>query len=235
MPYTKRRWAPRNRRRNRRKNIYGTKPKFMPRQLAKERYGNVSTKTFYFKTAGSVNSAPNGNTRISWTTQYDLATSATFPDVADSIRVSAAYTEYKVLAVKLRLFAANVGTEPGQQVNAAPDVEGFNRGNSCIFIDQDTVYNEQYPTDIIDVMTRGSARMIPSRAQKWTLTMYRKKGLPGWGTCDQNIAPADRTVDPWGGAIVLIGNNARTGQGIRPLWFFTVTYKIIFRGRNYVT
>ncbi len=225
MPYTKKY----------KKKTY-RKKKFMPKGLASKRYQGVSTKTFYFRQSGSINSDLLGNTRIAWPSQYVPVAPGlpvSIPEIADSVKVSTIYTEYKVLAVKLRLFAANIGTEPGQIEIGAPDREGFDRGDACIWLDQAALRSETYNPNIVNVINKGSARMIPTRAFKYTKTMYRKQGVPGWGMCDPNVPTADRVPDPWLGSIVLIGNNARTGVGVRPLWFYTITYKIIFRGRNF--
>lgn len=237
MPTTRRSYARSKKRYAPRRRIYATKKKFMPTQLAKERYGGVSTKTFYFKGAGSVNADVIGNTLRPWVTQLIPGAPGQpvrIIEVADSVKVSTCYTEYKVLSLKLRLFAANIGTEPGMEV-LGPDIPGFNRGDAVIYIDQDVNRSEVYPPNILQVINKGSARMIAPRAQKHTVTMYRKKGVPGWGCCDPNIALLDRAPDPWLAAIVLTGNNARVGIPVRPLWYFTITYKILFRGRNYQT
>lgn len=227
----------RRRRNNRAKRTYATKARFMPRALAVKRYGQVSTKTFYFRASGTLNSDNTGRILNSWQTQFPpIAPPPTtdpnrMPDVADSYTFAECYTEYKVLAIKLRLFAANIGTEPGQAQPPMSPIPGFNRGNSVCYVDQTVHDNEVYPIDIVDVMNRGSARMIPSRSSKYTVSLFRPKGNPRWGVCDRNITLADRTPDPWYGTINMLTNFAAPAQ--RPLWFYTVTYKIIFRGRNY--
>lgn len=231
MPYRRR-----PRRAKRKPRIYGTKAKFMPKRLALERKGQVSTKTFYFKTAGTLNSTNlTGVTFGRWATQFNpvIPTNPNrLPVVSDSTTIAECYTEYKVLAVKVRLFAANVGTEFGQ-IQPGPDFPGYNRGNTVVYIDQEIRENEPQYANIVDVINLGSAKMIPSRASKFTMTMYRKKGVPEWGCCDRTVPAADRSPDPWYGAIFLLGNNARLTPSVNPLWYYTVTYKIIFRGRAY--
>ena len=122
---------------------------------------------------------------------------------------------------------------PTGLANFAP---GFNRGNAVMYIDQDLQKGETVQQAIVNVMNRGSCKMIPARSDQYTKVMYRKKGVPEWGCCDRNIDEDDRQVDPWFGSIEYLGNNATTTNqaGIRPLWFYTVTYKILFRGRNFV-
>lgn len=218
-----------------RPRLYGTKAKFVPRGLALKRKNQVSTKTFYFKASGTLNSNQVGNIQAFWPTQFSPQgtgnTTYTMPRVADSEIVAQAYTEYKVLAVRVRLFASNVGTETGQIAAQGPNIPGYNRGDTVLYIDQDVKPAEDRPTSILAVMNRGSCNMIPDRVSKWTKVMYRPKGYPEWGCCDRNVAIPARTPDPWFGAISIIGNSAR--PLVRPLWFFTVNYKIIFRGRNY--
>lgn len=244
MP-TKRQWQKRRgKRKAHRKKIYGTKASFMPRTLALQRYGQVSTRTFYFKASGSINSAPNGNTLFSWNTQFEPAppppTGNPFrmPNIADSYIIAECYSEYKVLAIKVKIFAANVGSEVGAIGSTLPppapvQVAGFDRGDTVMYLDQEIREGEQPQTNILDVMNLGSCKMLPSRISQYSKVLYRKKGVPEWGCCDRNVPIPNRTPDPWAAAIYLLGNNARIGLGIRPLWFYTVTYKIIFRGRNY--
>ena len=212
----------------RRSSIYATKTQMMSKQLSEKRYGNVSTKTFYFKRAGIWNTNNTG------TVNENVKTLAEFPGeprglphVGDIVTVSKLYMQYKILAIKLRLFAANVGVESSQG-EPLPS----SRGNTVIYIDQDIRPNEQAANDIIDVINLGSAKMIPSRIEKWSTTIYRPKGKPEWGTCDVNVPATDRVADPWYGSIQVLTNNA--SNQTRPLWFFTATYKVIFRGRNMV-
>lgn len=239
MPYTRRPF--RRRRRapvRRRPRIYGTKPKFMPRMLAAKRYGQVSTKTFYFKSAGQINSDINGTVNTSWRTQFGPVTPGDpnrMPNIADAYTFAECYTEYKVLAIKVKIFAANIGTEGGRLPGPPPTViaPGVQRGNTVMYLDQDIRPGEQLPDNITDVMTLGSAKMIPSRVSQYTRTIYRKKGVPEWGCCDRNVPVSDRQPDPWYGGIFILGNNARPLSPQPILWYFTVTYKIIFRGRSF--
>lgn len=211
-----------------------TRKRFMPASLAVKRYNQVSTKVFYFKGSGTINSDPVGNVLQQWNTQYppiNTGDPQRMPNVADSYTIAECYNSYKILAVKVRLFASNLGTEPGQSDAPNPPIPGFNRGSTVIYLDQDIRPNTQVPIQITEVINYGSARMIPSRADRWTVTMYRKRGVPEWGTCDRNVSFQDRVPDPWNASVNFLGNFASTTQ--RPLWFYVVTYKIIFRGRSY--
>lgn len=229
MAYKKKKWN-----KKKKKSIYGTKKQFQSKALAEKRYGQVSTKTFYFKASGSLNSNAVRVTQAFWSTQFspsNVGEPFQMPNVADSRIIAQAYTEYKVLAIKVKMFAANIGTEVGQINTAGPADPGFNRGNTVMYIDQDVKVGEARPTDILAVMNRGSCKMIPTRCDQYTKMLYRPKGHPDWGTCDRNVPAAERTPDSWFGQIAILGNNAR--MTVRPLWFYTVSYKIIFRGRNY--
>ena len=226
----------------RKPRIYGTKASFMPKQLALKRYGQVSTRTFYFKASGSINSDNVGDTQYSWLTSTApviVGNPRRMPDIADSYIIAECYSEYKVLAIKVRLFAANIGTEVGQLPSTDPPPPihprqpGFDRGDTVCYLDQEIRPLEPEASQILNVMNLGSCRMIPSRISKYTKVLYRKKGLPGWGCCDRTVPVAQRVPDPWYAGCFLLGNNARQSLGVRPLWFFTVTYKIIFRGRNF--
>lgn len=230
MPYARRR----RRRVKRKPRIYGTKAQFMPKTLALKRYGQVSTKTFYFKASGTINSNNVGVVSQQWLTQFpplNVGNPNRMPNVADSYTFAECYNEYQILAVKVKIFAANIGTEPGMADAPLPAVPGFNRGATVMYLDQEVRENEPLQQNIVNVMNLGSAKMIPSRSDQHTKLLYRKKGIPDWGTCDRNVPIADRVPDPWFAGIYLLGNYARVA--VRPLWFYTVTYKVIFRGRSF--
>lgn len=226
---------PRQRRRRARRNkkrIYGTKATFMPKTLALERFANVSTKTFYFKKTGVILPNAAGVTQFDWRT-IDSTGVHPIPAIPSDFRnVSALYTEYKCLAIRVKLFAANVGTESAK-IGTTPALSFFARGNTVLYCDQDIKDNEPLPSVLTDVMNYGSTRMIASRADKHTRVIYRAKNHPNWGTCDLNIPIADRPPDSWNGGLFLLGTGASpTGQS---LWYYTASYKVVFRGRNYTT
>lgn len=234
-----------NKRPYKKRNLYGTVARFMPSRLKAERYAQLSTRTFYFKNSGTINSDNTGHSVASWQTQA-LGTVVPPPNppnpnkmplIADSNFVAELYSEYRVEAIKVTIYAANVGTEVGQIRNLGSGLpfEGFDRGNTVMYLDQEIRPNETLPDTILDTINLGSAKMIPSRVSKYTMTLFRKKGINLWGCCDRNVEVIDRAPDPWYASINLIGQFARQGLGIRPLWFWTATYKITFRGRNFVS
>lgn len=234
MPY-KRKYA---RRKRPRRKPYGTKASFVPRGLAIKRYNQVSTKVFYFKQSGRLNSDSNGIVNQSWSTQVEVPPAPPgipayfkMPDISDNTLIEQAYTEYKVLALKVRIFPASVGTEPlgGQPAQTLPFIPLF-RGNTVMYVDNKVTANTQSPDDIEDVINLGSAKMINSR-RPYTRTLYRPKGYPKWGNCDNNLPVQTRDPDPWWGSCILLANQATPSSPT--LWFWTATYKVIYRGRTY--
>lgn len=232
MPYIKRR---RNyAKRTYKRRPYGTKAKFVPKGLAIKRYNQVSTKTFYFKGNGTISGGATGNGFAGWSTRTRYQPpgippppSYLLPGVpADFLRMTRAYNEYKILAIKLRLFPANVGTEgdlPG------PNVNPFQRGNCITYMEQSLSRNQQFPTQITEVMNLGSAKMFLPR-HRHTRVIYRPKGLPEWGQCDSDIPQSQWRLDPWWGGIFWLVNGATANAP--PIAFYQVSYKVIFRGRN---
>jgi len=206
------------------KKPYKKKTKaFVPRGLAVKRNQQISTKVFYFKEAGRLSGNPSGNLQSVWST-INFITTPHSPNIpGDFGEISKAYQEYKVLAVKLTLFAMNIGDESG----ATP----ISRGLTCIYKDQDYKQGQPIPTNITQVINLGSAKMIPSRVSKWTTVMYRSSGNPEWGCCDMYTPPASKNPDSWSGAIQFLAN----GVTNTPLWVYTSTYKVVFRGRSYAT
>lgn len=211
---------------------YATKATFVPRSLAIKRYNQVSTKTFYFKGNGTLAAGNGGNGLAAWSTRTRVSPpppqqAYLTPGVpADFLRLSRCYNEYKILAIKLVLYPANIGTEsdlPG------PSANPFQRGNCITYFEQDLSSVQQLPQQITTVMNLGSAMMFMPR-QKHTRVLYRPKGLPQWGQCDSDIPQSQWRLDPWWGGIFWIINNG-TPNG-PPIAYYQVTYKVIFRGRS---
>lgn len=215
-------------------NVFGTKPKFMPARLKLEKSNMLDSKTFYFKSSGTINSLNNGTYAYIWQTQVPNPISPVvvpnaFPNVADYLAVSSAYCEYRVEAIKVTIFASNVGTEVGE-ITLGQNIPGFNRGATIMFCDQKITNGTSYSDEIIDLINKSSAKMIPSRASKYSYTLFRAKGYPEWGNCNLNTPEGVREPDPWWGGIICKGQYAR--EAVRPLWFWQTTYKVSFRGRN---
>lgn len=221
MPYKKKTTA--------KKKTYTRRRRFVPRGLAVKRSQQISTKTFYFKEAGRLAGTPAGTLSSAWTTLL-LTTTPFTPNIpGDFDKISIGYQEYKCLAIKLTLFAANIGT--GSAIPQATPNQVMSRGMTCIYKDQDYRQGQPIPTQITDVINLGSAKVIPSRCEKWTTILYRPKGHPEWGNCDQNTPAASKQPDSWSGAIQMLSN----GVSNELLWYYTATYKVVFRGRAYAT
>ena len=200
---------------------------FMSRGLALKRADQVSTKVFYFKGAGKIAGNPLNQIIEDWATVFfqTAPTAQVVPNIpGDFDSVSDAYQEYKVLAVRVTLYAANVGSR-----SAAAGIDG---GMVVIYKDQEYINpaTQPPPTQITDVINNGSCKVIPSRVSKWTSTIYRASGNPEWGNCDRNTPPNARIADSWRGVIHLLGQ----GVSNAVTWYYTTNYKVVFRGRTYV-
>lgn len=222
MPY---KFSKYRRRRARRPANTGlaTRPVFKTAMQKMRQQQQVSQKLFYFKVNGQ-SSTPAGSSNNyfafrtkGFTVLPDLVTPSVIPQRDN---VFAMYDQYKVLSMRVKWFPVNVGTEPGQVL-----AQGiFNRGDQVIWSDQRFDDTAQVPILISEILNHGSARMIqPRRFQ--TRSMFRPKGFPRWGSCEDFVD----NPDPWNGAIQMIVNNATED---RPLWYYTLTYKVAFRGRR---
>lgn len=216
-PYRARRRAPYRRRPN---NGLATRPRMMPKGLAFKRMNQVSTKVFWFKYNGQIAIPPIVETRFLPFLTQDLVDPAV--NVQQFQSVFNLYDQYKVLGMKVNLFPSNVGTEPGSLITAAT-----NRGDTIIWSDQRVDPTVPAPLFISEVIQNASARMIDSR-RKYSRSLYRPKGKPSWGsTIDYNSA--DPSPDLWNGSINVLINNASSN---RTLWYYTVTFKVVVRGRR---
>jgi len=200
-------------------------PKMMSNRHRFKRMNQVSTKTFYFKLNGQASSAPNTNDNyFGFRTRGFIANDTVIPPIPSIIpqrdAIFSLYDEYKVLGISLRLFPSNVGTEPGQTFEQGI----LNRGDQVIWSDQRFNGAGQVPTDIAVVLNHASARMLDPR-RKYKRTLFRPKGYPDWGSCERPLEIPDR----WDAAIQLLVNNVTPD---RPLWWYTLQYKVIFRGRR---
>lgn len=226
----------------RKRRKYAKKKTFMPRSLAVKRKQQISTKVFYFKSNGWIGTVgSNTNINKAWVTMRAILPPPPPPPLdpypifyvpnigADYDRVSRVYQEYKILAMVVKLFPANVGTEsdaPG--ITANP----FNRGNSVTYVDNSIDPGTVSYNAIDQVMNLGSAKMLMSR-HRHTRTIYRPSGNNVWGSCDPNAPVRTRVSDPWRGGIYLVANDVT--PGMPRVWFYTVTFKVIFRSRNFIS
>lgn len=218
MPYRRRRRPAARRRRP-------ATRRFIPRALAVKRTNQVSTRVFYFKQNGTILPFPAGAFKA-WQTA-DLITNppAGFEDLAKL------YDQYKILALKVCLFAANIGSESADPNPPTVAPSFWARGNTIVYSDQRTADPVVPPASISDVINYASARMISSRSAHYSRNLFRPKGQPLWASLDSTLGAPD--TDNWKGSIQLKNEGASylPPAGNRPLYYWTLCYKVIVRGR----
>ncbi len=217
MPFRRRR---KTQARRRRPAGFATRPKFIPRGLAFKRFNQLSTKCFYFKTAGSIDTGPTSQIFFNWNVQNITGTPP--PQMAALFQM---YDEYKVLSMRVRLFPANVGIESDSAIVGS---NALSRGDQIIWSDQKGDAVVVAPISIAERINYGSCRMINPR-RPITRVIFRPTGHPDWGKCQDPAAQPDS----WTGNINLYGVAVTVTTGVgRPLWYLTRTYKILVRGRR---
>ena len=223
MPFPRRRFRRRPRARRPAHRALATVPRMMPRSYAFKRHNQVATKVFWLKLNGLTNTDAQGANLAIFRTRGINAQ----PVPAGKDAIFTLYDQFKVLAMRIRWFPANVGTEPGSGV-AGPLQVYMARGDQVVWSDQRVDASQQVPQFISEVINNASARMINPR-RPYTRIIYRPKGVPAWGSCIDPITSPDQ----WNGAIYqLINNSTPAATSGRPLWYYTLTYKIVVRGRR---
>lgn len=221
-PNTVSRWPYR---RKKKSNVLATIPRMMSYRKRFNRMNQVDKKIFYFKLNGQASSPPNDNQNyFNWRTLGFTQDNTVIPpqlsNIPQRFAVFSLYDEYKVLGLSLKLFPSNVGTEPGQTFEQAIT----NRGDQVMWSDQRFNGAGQVPTDVSVVLNHASARFIDPR-KRYSRSLFRPKGYPGWGSCETPLI----VPDLWDGAIQLLVNNVTPD---RALWWYTLTYKVLVRGRR---
>lgn len=199
-----------------------TRPRMMSRNLAFKRHNQISTKTFWFKRNGTISLDPAGNNFSSWRTQ-EINVPVTTPVGWPAVKTL--FDQYKVLAIKVKLFPSNVGIESDSALFGS---NGLLRGDTAVWSDQR--FQPNVPQSISEIINDASCKMINSR-RPYARTLFRPRGNPDWG--DTQSA----TQDSWNGSIqMLINNGSQTPlPGTPPqIFYFTVQYKILVRGRRQV-
>lgn len=203
-------------------NYLATRPRMMPRTLAFKRMNQVSSKVFWFKVNGELLSDAAGN-RYSRFLTRDLDPAAIAPVGWTALK--SLYDQYKVLAIKLRLFPSNVGIESDSAIFAS---NALLRGDTVVWSDQRFDAAVQPPTSISEIINNASAKMINSR-RPYSRTLYRPRGQPTWGDTQ------GPNLDSWNGSIELLVNNASPAPAvgnIPVLYYYTLQYKVLVRGRT---
>lgn len=223
MPFRRRYNARRPRRRPRRVPGLATRPRMMGTMVARKRFQQVHTRVFWFKRNGFINPDLAGNNYSFWNGR-EINVPATTPVGWDALKTL--YEQYKVLAIKVKLFPANVGVEPDSALFAS---NALLRGDVAVWNDQRFDTATPAPTNINEVINIASCRMINAR-RPYSRRIFRARGYPQWANTQ-----GPSTVDSWNGSIELLINNATPAPATGPaptLWYYTVQYKIAVRGRT---
>jgi len=221
MPYARRRKS-RKSRRSRRKVTAGG-PRLMGRGLKHKRFNQVDVRPFWFKFNSTINWFKEGN--------HVFTIDAELYNISQFRLVLPLYDEYKVMGFVVRLFPANVGIE-----SADPTGQGrhYSRGNHILMSDQNWPSGGAI-TSISSVINQASAKMISSR-HFHKRAIFRPYGLNTWTTTEQDSNGLVEESDPWSPAISLYHEDAsdtiQDPDGIKKLWYYTIQYKVLFRGRK---
>lgn len=230
MPFIRRPFRRRFTRRPYRRRIPGlaTRPRMMSKALTVKRMNQVSTRVFWFKKNGVISPDAQGRIYSFWTARgFNNPPGTPPPDPPVGWpALRSLYDQYKVLAIKVRFFPANVGIEPDSAL-FGPSNALF-RGDSIAWTDQRFDTGSQTPTLISQVINNASARMVASR-RPFSRVIYRGSGYPEWA---QTVGP--NTTDSWNGSVEFLINGATpsTATFIPVLWYYTVQYKVMVRGRH---
>lgn len=213
----------RSRRKSTRRKYTAAVPRMMGAARAAKRKLQVDVRPFWFKFNDEVLAEGTGYRQI----QPDPI----LYNIISFQRLARVYDEYKVLGWKYRLFPANVGTEghdpPGSD-------RAFFRGNHIIWNDQDTLPGTSGgPTQIREVINQASAKMINPR-RPYSRAIWRPYGFPQWYSTEDDGSGIIIEKDDWAGSIKHFYQDASALTGINALalYFITVQFKVIFRGRK---
>lgn len=198
-----------------------TRPRMFNRTQRFKRMNQVSTQVMWFKENTEIAVGASGTNY----TQYVTNLVEINPQF---IVASQLWDQYKVLGMKIRLFPANVGTEPDAAIFAN---NAFLRGNHIVWSDQRYDPTIQSPSQISDVINTASAKMMNPRRQ-YSRAIYRPRGKVSWGST-RDIA---NNPDPWK---AMIGHFCQdttplaAPPAVNPILFFvTIQFKVIYRGRS---
>lgn len=227
MPYypRRRRFNYRRRPRGTRYGASGlaTRPRMFTRFTKMRRWNNLSSKVFYLKESGQLVSDLAGGIDAVFSVR-DL------PQIQLQQFLSCAqlFDQFKILAMTVRFFPANVGIEPHDAALSPTDFTLL-RGNAVVWSDQRPGDNVPLPATINEVINYGSARLIQTR-KAYKRTIFRPKGYPAWGGIDPQF-----TQDSWRGTITMMARDTTPAPtvGTAPvLWYWVRTWKVLFRGRK---
>lgn len=216
-----------------------TVPRMMTYNRFKQRWNQVDSRVFWMKTNGTINLNDQDYQYYSFPVQRLTAQVGINPPVSlppnGWLQLCEMYDQYKVLGVTYSLFPANVGIEPTGGSGTTNQSIYLNRGNHCVWIDQRADTSVQAPTSISNIISTSSARIINAR-RPYKVSIYRPKGRNIWGSCkDYDSIPPEQRLDPWNGLInhFIEGGSKpnQTPTGTLPIFYYTLQYKVVFRGR----
>lgn len=218
MPVTRRRRS-RSRRRSRRKLTAGG-PRIMGRALRRKRINQVDVRPFWFKYNSTIDWIKEGNTLFT--------IDSVLYNIQQFRQVLPLYDEYKVMGYIVRLFPSGVGTE---SMDPQGPARALVRGDHILMSDQNWPTGGAI-TSISSVINQGSCRMINARRPQ-RRTIFRPYGLPQWTSTETDPGGLVIDADPWSPAIQLYHENGTDlPAGQRIMWWYTIEYKVLFRGRS---
>lgn len=199
------------------------RPKLMSRVTRWRRENSIDTKVFWFKMNGTINANDQPYQYYEFRTNFLAA-----GNPQGWACITQMYDQYKIMGFTYKLFPANVGTEPTASGPGAATIH-FDRGNHIIWTDQRFDPNVVLPSSIADVINTGSARLINPR-RPFTKSIWRPKGKYQWGSTRDLLTAGDA----WTGSINHLINGATIQQPnqLRASFFYTLTFKVIVRGRQ---
>jgi len=198
-------------------------PRMMGTTRAAKRKQQVDVRPFWFKFNDEFLAEGSGH-RI-------IQANPILYNIVSFQRLAKVYDQYKVLGWKYRLFPANVGIESHDPPGAD---RAFRRGNHVIWNDQDTPPSGSPPiTQIREVINIASAKMINPR-RPYSRSIWRPYGIPDWFSTEDNGSGVVIEKDSWSGGInhFYQDSSALVNPNELPIFFLTVQFKVIFRGRK---
>ncbi|AXH74561.1 MAG: hypothetical protein [Circoviridae sp.] len=224
MAFQRRRFRPRRRFRRRYAPGLATRPRMMGRTLARKRAHGVDTRVFWFKENGKISTIATSS-QLNYFGTSDLV-AVGGPPAFNIIRTL--YDQYKLLGMKVKVFPVNpeIDLNPTGVAGARP----LRRGNIATWVDQRQEPAPSTVTQISQIIGNNSTR-IRNPLKMFSMSLWRPRGKQLWGsTKSLGLHP-----DPWLGIINMLINDA-SPIGPAPavpiqMYFFTVQYKVIFRGR----
>lgn len=212
----------RSSRRPRTRKVTAAYPRMMSRHRAKKRFQQVDVRPYWFKYNTELIARGTGhNVFQADPILYNIVSFRT---------VAILYDEYKVQGFTLRLFPANIGIEGHDPVGVD---RAFRRGNHVLWNDQDTPGAVPVVAAISDIINTASARLINPRSVQ-RRSIWRPYGHSGWTSTDDGGSGTVIDTDPWTGSIQHFYQDASATAEPNDiaLWFISIQFKVLFRGRR---